>query len=822
MNLPQKNNRYLMCSKINRTLLLLNFLVFFSFTSFSQQRDVSSYKIFTATSDKAILLESAAVLQNEIYKRTDIQLPIAVKQPKKLDKYLILGLEKDISLLNDDLKKRLQKLPSLKAEGYKIIVADQSIIIAGHDARGILYGVGKFLRNARLQKNKILFDANYQIATSPKYPIRGHQLGYRPKTNSYDAFTVAQFDQYILDLALFGANIIEIMPPRTDDDPVSSHMKLDPAKMVVEQARICKKYGLDVSMWYPNMGKDYESKEAIEKELAERAEVFKLLPKLNTVFVPAGDPGDLQPDVLFNWLQKEAEVLKKYHPEAKIWVSPQAFRPTDEWFNQFFGHVNANYPWFGGVVFGPWVRMPIDKIRARVDPKIPIRRYPDITHNYSSQYPVPNWDLVWAITADRESINPRPLDEKTIHNALDQYAIGSVSYSEGTNDDVNKFVWSDQDWDPETPVIETLRDYARLFVGTEYSDKMAQALLALERNWRGEVITNNGINITLKQWQDLEKNASLNVLQNPRFQMGLIRAYFDAYIRLRLIRETELERQATETLQNATKIGSENAISQVQKTLETAWKEPIQQDYHQKCLDLADSLYKSIGAQLTIKKHGGVSGRGNFIDLINLPLNDAPWILDQIKKISKITTESDRLVAIEKILNRTNPGEGGFYDHMGDPESNYRIQNDIAWQTDPGGLRSPRVSFSVGLLGEKWVDEIQAIGSKGQITPKVWVKQATTLYGEPLKIKYDNLDPTAKYRIRLSYTGRFRSTMKLQTDDHLTVHELIETGTTPTFEFDVPKAATSDGEVTFIWTCAEGGRGSQVTEIWLIPVPNTK
>ena len=39
-----------------------------------------------------------------------------------------------------------------------------------------------------------------------------------------------------------------------------------------------------------------------------------------------------------------------------------------------------------------------------------------------------------------------------IHNALDQYANGSLSYSEGTNDDVNKFIWSDQDWNPETTV----------------------------------------------------------------------------------------------------------------------------------------------------------------------------------------------------------------------------------------------------------------------------------------------------------------------------------------------------------------------------------
>jgi hypothetical protein len=96
------------------------------------------------------------------------------------------------------------------------------------------------------------------------------------------------------------------------------------------------------------------------------------------------------------------------------------------------------------------------------------------------------------------------------------------------------------------------------------------------------------------------------------------------------------------------------------------------------------------------------------------------------------------------------------------------------------------------------------------------MKQAKTLYDEPLKIQYDNLDPTATYRIKISYTGRFRSRMKMTTDDGQTIHEFIQTGNQPTFEFNVPKAVTTDGQVTFIWNCGEGERGSQVTEIWLM------
>ncbi|MEO6283772.1 MAG: hypothetical protein ABIN80_27970 [Dyadobacter sp.] len=800
-----------------RILVLLLFLSVKNSPVSAQPIDFSKSQIFVTTADKNVLLRSIEVLQSEVEKRSGIKLLVAKKLPKS-GSSIIISLEKDMTRLPESYRTALAALPATKAEGFKIFVIKKTntVLVIGNDPRGILFGVGRLLRKMQIKPGSVTLPEDLSLSTSPTYPVRGHQLGYRPKTNAYDAFTVARFDQYIRELALFGANTIEILPPRTDDDSTSRHMKVPAARMIVEQSRICKEYGLDVSIWYPNMGKNYVHPDSIQKELKEREIVFASLPKLNAVFVPAGDPGELEPDVLFQWLEKEAILLQKYHPKAKIWVSPQVFRPTQKWFDSFFSHANKEYPWFGGVVFGPWVKIPVKQIRELLKPSIPIRHYPDITHNYSSQYPVPHWDLAYAMTEGRESINPRPFDEKAIHNALDQYGIGSVSYSEGTNDDVNKFVWSDQDWNPETPVMETLRDYASLFFGPDYRESGAQGIVALERNWKGELIANEGVDVTLMQWRALEKGASLKLQQNPRFQMGLIRAYFDAYTRQRLIYETELEQKSRRILEATPKIGSAEAISKAREQLEKAWTEPILADYQAKCQSLADSLYKSIGAQLTMKKHGAMSGRGNFIDLINMPLNDSPYLLDQLERIEKLNDEAEKLKEIDHLLHRTDPGPGGFYDHFGDPESWYRIVPGMTWEEDPGSLQSPRIGFGVGLVGEEWVDEIQATGFKGQVTPRAWMKQAKTLYDEPLKIRYDNLDPTATYRIKISYTGRFRSRMKMTTDDGQTIHEFIQTGNQPSFEFNVPKPATTDGQATFIWNCGEGERGSQVTEIWLM------
>ena len=805
-------------SKSIYSLLLLVSLTIWARPAEAQTLDLSKAQIFTTISDQKILLRSIEVLQNETEKHSGIRWQVVKKLPKSGQPTILIVLENEVTKLPAAYQTAINSLPEIKSEGFKLVVlsSEKTVLIAGKDARGILYGIGRFLRNAEMRDGSIQIPARLALSTSPRYPVRGHQLGYRPKTNAYDAFTVAMFDQYIRDLAVFGANSIEIMPPRTDDDFTSPHMKLPAIKMIVEQSRICKEYGLDVSMWYPNLGKDYAHPDSVQKELKEREEIFSILPKLNAVFVPAGDPGDLEPDVLFAWLEKEAVLLHKYHPNAKIWVSPQVFRPTQKWFDAFFSHVNREYSWFGGVVFGPWIKLPVQKIREIVKPSIPIRHYPDITHNYSSQYPVPHWDLAYAMTSGRESINPRPHDEKAIHNAFDQYGIGSISYSEGTNDDVNKFVWSDQDWDPERPVIETLREYSRLFIGPDFTETFAQGIIALENNWKGELLTNESVDRTLLQWQQIEKQAPLKVRQTARFQMGLIRAYFDAYTRQRLIYETHIEQQAKAILQNTKTGSSTESLKEAGKILESAWRKPILPEYQAKCQSLADSLFKSIGAQLTIKKHGAMSGRGNFIDLINMPLNDSPWLLDQFSEAKKITDEPGRLKKIQEILHRTDPGPGGFYDHFGDPESWYRVVQNLSWEEDPGSLQSPRIGFGVGLVGEEWVDEIQATGFKGQVTPRVWMKQAKTLYDQPLKIHYDELDPKADYRIRIAYTGRFRSRMKMTTDDGQVIHDFIKTGETPVFEFDLPKAAITDGKVTFIWTCGEGERGSQVTEIWLI------
>ena len=298
--------------------------------------------------------------------------------------------------------------------------------------------------------------------------------------------------------------------------------------------------------------------------------------------------------------------------------------------------------------------------------------------------------------------------------------------------------------------------------------------------------------------------------------MGLLRAYYDSYIHHRLVYETSLEQSARDVLKAAKNEGALESIGKAKEILGQAVTKPVVPDLRKRCFALSDSLYRSIGSQLTVKKpQEAEAGRGNFMDNIDLPLNDSRWLLSQCAKITKLPDEQSRLQAIEKLLNRTDPGPGGFYSNLGSPESWKHVMWQKTWAQDPGGLESPLVDFGASLHGDEWVD-ILPVGFEGQAIPQAWMNQVTTLYDTPLMVKYDSLDPKSSYMIRVAYTGRFNCTLKLVADGEYLIHDFIQTGKKPIYEFPVPMEAFVDGTITLTWTCGPGERGTQVAELWLM------
>jgi hypothetical protein len=744
--------------------------------------------------------KAVAMLAEEVSKRTQLTWRHVEAWPRESVPVIAVGQRSALQKLQSASPSVDTDLKT-KPEGYLIDV-DQSksapiVWVAGNDARGVLFGVGRLLRSLTMEKRKVTLPANFKVETAPHYRLRGHQLGYRPKTNSYDGWNLAQWEQYIRDLIIFGANSVELIPPRSDDDDESPHFPLPKMQMMVGVSKLCADYGLDVWIWYPAMDRDYSNPKTVEFALKEWGDVFKKLPRIDAVFVPGGDPGHTQPRYLMALLEKQTESLHRYHPKAAMWVSPQAF--TKQWLQEFYDILAKEPTWLTGVVHGPQVRASVEQLRAAVPKKYPIRNYPDITHSRTCQFPVRDWDQAFALTEAREVINPRPLDEARIFHLLQKYTCGFLTYSEGCNDDVNKAVWSALGWDPEGSVLETLRDYSRYFIGPAYTDDFAQGLLALERNWVGPALTNTGIITTLQQFQDMEKKASPQVRQNWRFQEALYRAYYDAFVRSRLIYETQLEEEAMASLRRAPRTGSIKAVDEAQEILDRAVTQPPAQDLRARVFELGEALFQSIHMQLSVERYQGDEGRGTNLDTIDFPLNNRPWLRARFAEIRDTIPEAERLRLINEIVNWTNPGPGGFYDDLGNPSCQPHLLTDPGFDADPGYMTIPVTRFEDRLSGRK-----------------SWRDQAMTHYDAPLRMRYTGLDPKAQYKIRAVYAD---GPVRLVAGDKTEIHPLL-LKPYERVEFDLPREATASGTLNLRWygknSYSGAGRYCQVAEVWLV------
>jgi hypothetical protein len=488
-----------------------------------------------------------------------------------------------------------------------------------------------------------------------------------------------------------------------------------------------------------------------------------------------------------------------------MWVSPQGF--TKVWMDEFYGILKTEPAWLAGVVFGPQVRDSLPVLRANTPKLYRIRHYPDITHSLRSQYPVQDWDIAHALTSQREQINPRPLDQAVIFRALMPHVTDFITYSEGANDDVNKFVWSGLGWDPKTDVLQILREYSRYFIGDRYTDSFAQGLLALERNWRGPLASNTSVYTTLEQFQAMERAAAPRDLLNWRFQQALYRAYYDAYVRSRLLHETAIEERALERLRSARSGESRQALADAQRILDRAQEKPAA-DWRLRVYVLAEALFQSIRQQLSVERYRAIAvGRGATLDSLETPLNNSGWLLARFAEVAALETEEERLAAIDRIVRWTDPGPGGYYDDLGNPSQQPHLVRGLPYEEDPQRFKSTMTGFG---YRPDW--------------RLSWMTHAESFWDTPLQLRYAGLDRAAKYRVRVVYAGDVFSTntlIRLVANDKYEIHPPIpKPSPIKPLEFEVPVEATRGGELTLTFSAPQGmggaGRGNQIAEVWLM------
>jgi hypothetical protein len=222
--------------------------------------------------------------------------------------------------------------------------------------------------------------------------------------------------------------------------------------------------------------------------------------------------------------------------------------------------------------------------------------------------------------------------------------------------------------------------------------------------------------------------------------------------------------------------------------------------------ELAEALFQSIRMQLSVEKYKAISvDRGATLDTIDSPLNSRKWLEARFAEIGRLEIETDRLAAIDEIVNWTNPGPGGFYDDLGDPAAQPHLVRGADYASDPAFLHSAYVGF----------------GTPRSYRRSFWT-YAGSLNDEPLRMRYTDLDRDAQYKIRVVYAGDSpRQKIRLVANGEIEIHPFVEKPAPyRPMEFDVPREATRNGELNLAWTREPGqggnGRGCDVAEIWLI------
>jgi len=210
--------------------------------------------------------------------------------------------------------------------------------------------------------------------------------------------------------------------------------------------------------------------------------------------------------------------------------------------------------------------------------------------------------------------------------------------------------------------------------------------------------------------------------------------------------------------------------------------------------------------QLSVPKYQAIAlERGANLDVIDVPLNSRAWLMKQFTAIAALSSETERLARLNEIADWRDPGPGGFYDDLGDPEQAPHLVRGAGPVADPAFLESSLVSF---------------IRNPRPDWPVSWWQWAEPLYDRPLQLRYTGLDPAARYKVRVVYGREGRATgIRLMANESAEIHPFLNRPF-ERLEFELPQAATRSGNLTLNWMQEPGaggnGRGCQVAEVWLI------
>lgn len=753
-------------------------------------------------------------------------------------------------------------------EGYIVATKpdnlQQTVLAIGTDRRGVLYAVGELLRQMEGRGTKVEFPDTLQVRHAPRWPVRGLLVSQGAticELTGAREWTRDENRRAFLNYALAGANTFELGANGGPDNLFDFLKSYDLDLLVCVVAN----QGTGPDEWQAKEGigrKGYlspgipEARAALIKQHTER---FPKLKQFDYMHLKSGDGGGDESEAsapygraLIHLCEELAPILKKSHPKIKIFVGNQKLDNAGD--QAIFDYLQAEKrEWLDGIIYGPgsnamgWTpgrrqdhRTDLFRYAGRgamggylremlhqLPPRQSILLFTDITHWVYSQYGLmdhemipdrnyqtpPKWDYeMYAHKPDpamrqvynRRTFHARPTAYYNAFQETAAFTIGDVAYSEGHFDHTNAWTYQRLFWHPHQSVNDVVAEFSRAHFGRDAAPAMTEAIFTLEKNVETPIADNPGIDrmITLVKQAGEAMPDDLKA-RNYLWRQFLEKAYLDKYIQLDVRQQNAAVEKITTELKTAFHDGNLDAT--VAKLAKISLPEPSAQMLE--CKTIANQVGTESDKIYGVRSDGYFNLKQDYVGF--------GWLHRSLEQAAAAAPDK-RKALVERILYNDDPGVGGYYDDAGDVTRSPHLTH--GWPYDGG--------------------EVSTENRHSQQTMAY-----TTSEKEGVTFQYDDLDPKAEYRVRLSlvrpkykprYAARHKQTREsILADDVVIAKELeLPESNAADFEFDIPKEATADGKLTLslrkqegvgeglqsdltIWRNT-GGWGTLVSEVWLM------
>lgn len=410
---------------------------------------------------------------------------------------------------NADCRIILSLREGIGTDGFTIEDTDNGAVhIVGNDERGLLYGVGKFLRTSRYGMNCFM-PSSWRGTSVPAKPVRGVYFATHFHNFYHDA-PLQTVERYVEELALWGCNALTVWFDMHHfkglDAPDARHM--------IERLRVILRVGDGVGMQPGMITLGNEAYATSPEELradwtAGHNGYTRPLEGHYRVEICPNKPGGLDfilrlrremleafsdLDIRYVWIwpydqggctcsrcapwgangfllaaRAEAELIRQCCPSAKVVLSTWFFDrfTSGEWQGLATALEREKPDWLDYLMADDFGRFPDYPLKHGVPGGLPVLNFPEVS--MERMYP---WGGFGA--------NPRPAHWQAYWDRVRDLVVGGFPYSEGIYEDINKVIVFQFGWDPEQTAEDIVREYASYEFSPDVADDLVHAVKLME------------------------------------------------------------------------------------------------------------------------------------------------------------------------------------------------------------------------------------------------------------------------------------------------------------------------------------------------------